>query len=120
MLTVYGIPTCDTCKTALRWRAEHNTAHQWVDLREHPPAESVVRAGVGAVGSAALRNTSGGSYRALGDEKKGWTEEQWIAAFSQDPMLIKRPVITRTSSGAVVMVGFRGTSDALRAQLLSP
>jgi arsenate reductase len=40
-----------------------------------------------------------------GDEKQTWTDEQWIDAFAQDAMLIKRPLIVK--DGMAVLVGFR-------------
>jgi arsenate reductase (glutaredoxin) len=52
-----------------------------------------------------MRNTSGQSYRALGDEKKTWTDEQWIEAFALDAMLLKRPLFVK--DGTAVMVGFK-------------
>ena len=68
------------------------------------------------VGSKVLRNTSGGSYRGLGPEKKTWSDSRWADAFAADPMLLKRPVITR--DGSVVQVGFRGSDEQLSERLL--
>lgn len=114
-LTVYGIPSCGTVRKARAWLDARGVAHTFVDLRETPPARSTIDAWIAAFGSKALRNTSGGSYRALGPEKDAWDDAQWAAAFAADPMLVKRPVITR--DGAPVMVGFRGDDDALAAGL---
>jgi arsenate reductase len=104
-LTVYGIPTCGTVRKARSWLDANGHAHTFVDLRQSPPARAQVDGWVARFGASALRNTSGGSYRALGPEKDGWSPEQWAAAFAADPMLIKRPVIER--DGAPLQVGFR-------------
>jgi arsenate reductase (glutaredoxin) len=104
-LSVYGIPSCQTCRKARAWLDERGLSYRWVDLRETPPNRPRVEAWVGALGSAALRNSSGGSYRALGPEKAGWDEAAWIAAFAADPMLIKRPVLE--VDGDAVAAGFR-------------
>jgi arsenate reductase len=111
MLTVYGIPTCATVQKARSWLHEHGIAHTFVDYRQTPPSPERVAHWVRALGASALRNTSGGSYRALGPEKDGWDDAAWIAAFSSDPMLIKRPVIER--DGVPVQVGFRGPGPGL-------
>ena len=58
-----------------------------------------------AFGAKAMRNTSGGAYRALGDEKKTWSDARWQEAFAADPMLIKRPIVEK--DGVPVAVGFR-------------
>lgn len=116
MLTVYGIPTCDTVRKARTWLDAHGASHGWVDLRKQPPGRDQIASWVGALGSKALRNTSGKSYRALGDDKKTWADDAWIEAFAADPMLLKRPVIER--DGVAVQAGFRGSEDELEGRLL--
>lgn len=110
MITVYGIPSCDSCRTARRWLEANGLHHEWVDLRQQPPTRATVARWADAFGVRALRNTSGASYRALPAEKAEWTDERWIDAFASDPMLIKRPVIER--DGQPLMVGKKGL-DAL-------
>ena len=104
-LTVYGIPSCQSCKKARAWLDERGLPHRWVDLRETPPSRARVEAWVSALGSRPLRNTSGGSYRALGPEKAQWDDAAWLEAFARDPMLIKRPVLE--IDGEPAAVGFR-------------
>ena len=104
MLTIYGIPSCGTVKKARAWLDAAKRPHTFVDFRERPPARAQVEAWVAAFGTKALRNTSGGSYRALGPEKEGWTDRQWTDAFAADPMLIKRPVVEK--DGVPVLVGW--------------
>lgn len=94
-ITVYGIPTCGTVKKVRSWLDEHQLAHDWVDLRATPPSPERIATWVAAFGAAALKNTSGGAYRALGAEKDTWTAADWTAAYARDPMLIKRPVLER-------------------------
>jgi arsenate reductase len=70
---------------------------------------------VGTLGSKPMRNTSGQSYRALGEEKKDWSDEQWIEAFAGDAMLLKRPLFVK--DGKAVLVGFRAKEDVLQETL---
>ncbi|MGB8699258.1 MAG: Spx/MgsR family RNA polymerase-binding regulatory protein [Thermosynechococcaceae cyanobacterium] len=114
-LTVYGIPNCGTCKKALQWLADHAIAYEFVNTKEHPPTASMLQDWVNALGTKPLRNTSGQSYRALGEEKQTWSDAQWVDAFAQDAMLIKRPLFVK--SGQAVMVGFRASEDRLRQTL---
>ncbi len=114
-LRVYGIPSCGTVKKALVWLEAQRVPAEFVDFRATPPTRAQVSAWVAAFGDRAMRNTSGGSYRALPAEKDAWDAARWIDAFTVDPMLIKRPVIER--DGAPVQVGFRGTDDELKSTL---
>jgi arsenate reductase len=114
-LTVYGIPSCGTVKKAGAWLQARGLGHEHHDLRSAPPDRAQVQRWVQAFGVAALKNTSGGSYRALGPEKDAYSDEEWVAAFTRDPMLIKRPVIER--DGQPVLVGFRGDEAALLAAI---
>jgi arsenate reductase len=114
-ILVYGIPSCGTVKKARAWLDAAGLAHRFVDLRATPPSREQVDAWVARFGTKALRNTSGGSYRALGPEKDAWTDAAWAAAFAADPMLIKRPVVER--GGAPVIVGWTLSDEALRATL---
>jgi arsenate reductase len=106
-LTLYGIPQCGTCKKALQWLDDRQIPYTFINLKEHPPDPETIATWVQTLGSKPLRNTSGQSYRALGTERQTWTEEQWIAAFAQDAMLLKRPVVVK--DGAAIGTGFQAT-----------
>jgi arsenate reductase (glutaredoxin) len=114
-LTIYGIPTCSTCKKALQWLDSRSIAYEFVNTKQAPPTRAMVAAWVEALGNKALRNTSGQSYRALGDQKHTWGDPEWIDAFSQDAMLLKRPLFVK--DGSAVLVGFRATETVLQETL---
>jgi len=116
-MKVYGISSCGTVKKAIAWLRARGVAFEQIDLRNAPPSEADVQRWVAAFGARAMRNTSGGAYRALPAEKKDWDDERWASAFSADPMLIKRPIIER--DGKPLKVGFRGDDEQLTAELLS-
>jgi arsenate reductase len=104
-VTISGIPTCDTCRKARAWLTACGVSHEWVDLRTQPPSAKSIGEWVKALSAKALRNSSGGSYRALGSEKESWSDAEWIAAFARDAMLIKRPVLE--IDGRARAVGFK-------------
>ncbi|MCP4807306.1 MAG: Spx/MgsR family RNA polymerase-binding regulatory protein [Proteobacteria bacterium] len=105
-MTLYGIPTCDSCRKARKWLAEQGHDAEWVDLRKTPPTADRVAGWVASVGSKPLKNTSGGSYRKLPQDKKAWDDARWIEAFAGDPMLLKRPILE--IDGVATRVGFKG------------
>jgi arsenate reductase len=51
----------------------------------------------------------------LGEAKAGWTDEQWVEAFAQDAMLLKRPLFVK--DGTAVLVGFRAKPEDIRQRL---
>ena len=114
MRVVYGIPTCGTVKKARAWLDQEGLAHRFVDLRATPPGRAQIETWIATFGAAAMRNTSGGSYRALGPEKDGWDDAAWAAAFAADPMLLKRPIVER--DGRPVAVGWApGAAERVRS-----
>jgi arsenate reductase len=112
-LQVYGIPNCGTCKKAFKWLQDNGVAYEFINTKEAPPSRALIQQWVTELGAKPLRNTSGQSYRALGEQKNTWTEAEWIEAFTEDAMLLKRPLFVR--DGTAVMVGFK--EDTIRQQL---
>ncbi len=108
-LNVYGIPNCGTCKKALAWLNQQGIAYEFVNTKEHPPTAEMIASWVSELTAKPMRNTSGGSYRALGDEKKEWSDRQWTNAFSEDAMLLRRPLFEKDNKA--VMVGFRAKEE---------
>jgi arsenate reductase (glutaredoxin) len=114
-IQVYGIPNCGTCKKALTWLDNQRVSYEFVNTKEQPPTAQMVQAWVKALGTKPMRNTSGQSYRSLGSAKDEWSDQQWVAAFAQDPMLLKRPLFVK--DGTAVLVGFRDKDEVIRQQL---
>ncbi len=114
-IQVYGIPNCGTCKKALQWLDFSNIEYEFIDTKECCPSADQIAAWVETLGNKALRNTSGQSYRSLGEEKIDWNDEQWVSAFAQDAMLLKRPLFVK--DGVAVLTGFRDKGDVIRSKL---
>lgn len=112
-LQVYGIPTCGTCKKAFKWLDDRSIAYDFINTKDEPPPKAAISSWVSALGAKPMRNTSGQSYRALGEEKQAWTDDQWVDAFAKDAMLLKRPLFVQ--NGKAVFVGFK--EDALQQAL---
>jgi arsenate reductase len=108
---VFGIPNCSTVKKSLAWFDAQGIEALFVNYRTTPPNRQTIAGWVESLGTKALKNTSGGSYRALSADKHEWSDARWVDAFAQDPMLIKRPVLVR--SGTAIQAGFRGTHEEL-------
>jgi len=109
IIQVYGLTKCGTCKKAMAWLDNNNIEYEFVDYQKEPPTKEKLERWAKALGVKAMRNTSGNSYRAIGPIRDSWSDEDWIDAYSKDPMLIKRPIITKDDHA--VSVGFRNSED---------
>jgi arsenate reductase (glutaredoxin) len=114
-LQIYGIPTCGTCKKAFKWLEKDGIAYEFIDMKVRPPDRQTIAAWMEVLGSKPMRNTSGQSYRSLDEAKQTWADDQWIEAFAQDAMLLKRPIFVQ--DGAAIGAGFK--EEELR-QTLKP
>lgn len=114
-LEVYGIPNCGTCKKALQWLQDNGINYEFINTKEKPPTRQQIEAWAKVLTTKAMRNTSGQSYRALGEAKQNWSDSQWIDAFAQDAMLLKRPLFVK--NGNAVLVGFRAKESEIRQRL---
>ncbi|MEM6612855.1 MAG: Spx/MgsR family RNA polymerase-binding regulatory protein [Cyanobacteria bacterium P01_C01_bin.72] len=114
-IQVYGIPNCGTCKKAIAWLNENNIEYEFINTKDHPPDQKAIANWVAALGSKPMRNTSGKSYRALGEARNSFSDEQWINAFAEDAMLLKRPLFVKDNQA--VLVGFRTSEAELKEKL---
>jgi arsenate reductase (glutaredoxin) len=112
-IEVYGIPNCGTCKKAFQWLQDNGVNYEFINTKQQPPSRETIQNWVEALGFQPMRNTSGQSYRDLGDARKNWTSEQWMEAFAKDAMLLKRPLFVK--DGTAVLVGFK--ESAIREKL---
>jgi arsenate reductase (glutaredoxin) len=115
MIKVYGIPNCGTCKKAIAWLQDNNLEYEFINTKDHPPDQKMITSWVKALGSRVMRNTSGKSYRALGEARNTFSEQEWIDLFAQDAMLLKRPLFTKDNQA--VLVGFKGSPAELKEKL---
>lgn len=115
-LQVYGIPNCGTCKKAFSWLEAKSIEYEFIDTKAVQPTRDMIQDWVDALGSRPMRNTSGQSYRALGEAKKEWSDDQWVDAFAKDVMLLKRPLFVKDDKA--VLVGFRAKEAELQATLM--
>ena len=88
-MILYGIPTCDTCKKALKalQAAGHDVAFR--DVRANPLNEAEITEIVQEFGDLVI-NKSSTTYRSFSDFLKASEPEAQIAA---QPTVMKRPVI---------------------------
>lgn len=107
-MILYGIPTCDTCKKALKalQAAGHDVTFR--DVRANPLTAAEIDEIVTEFGDRVINKTST-TYRGFSDFLKASDPEAQIAA---QPAVMKRPVIRNGTEWHL------GWDDAVQSALL--
>lgn len=105
MVTLYGIPNCDTMKKARAWLADNDIEYAFHDYKKAGIDEATLRAWVRELGWQPLLNTRGMMWRKVPqDVRDGIDEASAIRLMLETPSIIKRPVL---DTGAARHVGFK-------------
>ena len=72
MLTIYGIPNCDTVKRARAWLAEHGQNAQFHDFKKQGVPEAALDGWIAALGWERLVNRKGTTWRQLDEATTRW------------------------------------------------
>ena len=106
MVTLYGIPNCDTIKAARRWLADHGIAARFHNYRTAGIDAGTLTGWCTRVDWQTLLNTRGTTWRQLPqDQRTGITQAGAIELMAANPALIKRPVLAMEDGS--LHVGFR-------------
>lgn len=105
MLTLYGLPHCDSCRKARAWLDAIGIEHAFIDYRAEPmPLELVARAAA-RLGWPKLVNRASTTWRQLPEARKDpQSEEQWMALVREYPTLVRRPLLVH---GEHIEAGFK-------------
>jgi arsenate reductase (glutaredoxin) len=105
MITLYGIPNCDTVKKSRTWFDSHGLVYQFHDFKKQGVPSDALDAWVKALGWEPLVNRKGTTWRKLPSEEQTAVTD---AASAKALMLrqvsvIKRPVVVM---GRKMSVGY--------------
>jgi len=105
MITLYGIPNCDTMKKARAWLAEHDVEYVFHDYKKAGIDEATLRGWIDQIGWELLLNRRGMMWRKLPQEVKDSIDEaSAIRLMLETPSIIKRPVLIHSDH---IQVGFK-------------
>jgi arsenate reductase (glutaredoxin) len=115
MITVYGIPNCDTVKKARVWLTEHGVEHGFHDFKKQGVPASELDRWLAAAGWETLVNRKGTTWRGLDEATR---ESVTDTASARSLLLahssaIKRPVVD-WGDGAIT-VSFNASDWSSRA-----
>ncbi|MCE7058989.1 Spx/MgsR family RNA polymerase-binding regulatory protein [Dyadobacter sp. CY343] len=107
MLTLYGIPNCDTIKKARTWLEKNNIAYTFYDYRKEPISTDKVEKWFKVFPWEKVINKASTTWKELSaEEKLAVTDEKSAAKLAvAHTTVIKRPVV-EDASGKAVTLGF--------------
>lgn len=104
MLTMYGIPNCDTVKKARVWLEKHSFPYQFHDFRKAGIDAATLKRWCREFGHEQVVNQRGTTWRKLDESvRQNLTEAKAIQLMQQQPSVIKRPVL---DTGKRLLLGF--------------
>ena len=105
-IQLYSYTACGTCKKAIKWLKENKINFEERDIIQDSPSDEIITSAISQLKARKLiLNTSGKSYRSMGAAKaKGMSDQELIEALTNDPKLIKRPLLLM--GNGKILVGF--------------
>lgn len=104
MITLYGIPNCDSVKKARRWLAEANIDYHFHDFRQDALTKKQLINWESHVGWETLLNRRSLTWRNVSDAVKTTIQkDSALDLMLEQPTLIKRPVL---DTGQQCFIGF--------------
>ena len=115
MITVYGIPNCDTVKKARAWLAERGLEVAFHDFKKQGVPAAELPAWLAAFGRDKLINRAGTTWRKLDEAAKAAVidDASAQALMLGEPSVIKRPVVRWPDGG--LTLGFSADEFEKRA-----
>jgi len=115
LITVYGIPNCDSVKNARNWLTEHGLTYQFHDFKKQGVPTAQLPGWMAAAGWALLLNRKGTTWRKLDETTRLAVVDapSAMALMLAQPSVIKRPVVVWPNGQ--VSVGFDAAAFAARA-----
>ena len=120
MITLYGIPYCDTVKKARACLAAQGLAHTFHDFKKHGVPDGKLALWAASIGWDKLLNRNGTTWRKMNalEQAEAAGEDGILALVARYPSLIKRPVV-EWDTGALnaVTAGFDAAIWAANAKI---
>ena len=95
MITLYGIPNCDTVKKARKWLDEHEVEYAFSDFKKAPPSIALIEQWLADIPLAVLLNKRGSTWRQLtaDQQQQAADPNKVLPMLVTHPSLIKRPIL---------------------------
>ncbi len=105
VITLYGIPNCDTVKKARVWLEQHNVEFNFHDFRKDGLETATVEGWCGRMDWETLVNKRSTTWKKIdADIRDSLSRDNVVALLVEHPTLIKRPVLDTPNT---LEVGFK-------------
>lgn len=106
MITLYGIPNCDTVKKTMKWLTSQGIAYEFHNYKKMGLPPEKVDEWLQQVPFQKLVNKAGTTFRKLSDEQKAAANQLEGAKelMLQQHSVIKRPIIEKDNQ--LILIGF--------------
>ncbi|MBW6529471.1 ArsC family reductase [Sphingomonas citri] len=105
MITLHGIPNCDTVKKARTWLSDHHVVHTFRDFRKDGLDPALLDSWIDRLGWEPLLNRAGTTFRTLPEQDRAELDRvRATALMMAQPAMIKRPVLVHDGG---VELGFK-------------
>ena len=102
MLTVFGIKSCDTCRRARKYLAEHDIEFRFHDVRDDGLDIQMLERWAARIDWQKLLNRQSLTWRKIPEiDRANMTRDKAFAAMLEAPTLVKRPVLEHRAFFAV-------------------
>lgn len=107
MLTVYGIPNCDTVKKTLTWLRENGIEYQFHDYKKQGISPQKLETWLTQTDWQTLINRAGSTWRQCSEEQKAAVQDAQSATalMLEKPSVVKRPVIEKENK--IIKIGWK-------------
>ena len=104
MLTIHGIPNCDSCRNARKWLDAASVDYRFHDIRKDGLSRDSLERWEAHAGWKKILNTRSTTWRSLSDTDKADVDAgKAIDLILTHPTLLKRPV---ADDGDTILIGF--------------
>ncbi len=94
MITLFGIPNCNTVSKARKWLTENDVAYQFHNFKKEGLDQKTLDDWIDALGWEVLLNKRGTTWRKLPDESKiNLQRDKVTQIMLENTSIIKRPVL---------------------------
>ena len=97
---VFGVKKSADTRKALRFFAERRIKTHFVDFMERAASPQELRRFAQRYGVEALIDRSSRAYGELGLRSATFSEERWLEKLSEEPLLLRMPLVRQVGPGA--------------------
>lgn len=97
MITVYGIPNCNTMKKTFDWLKENKIDFEFHDYKKKGITRETLETFLNQLGEQIVLNKQGATFKQLSDAQKDAlnTSENLISFLMEKTSAIKRPIVEK-------------------------